>query len=293
MVLSSLSHSAVVILLTGMALCSAVLFALLVLERRRRGHIARVLEQERDLRAAQAANHELEREVRAAEREIASERMREAAGGLLNGAGQSLSVAALKLSHAFEERPRESLLEARTALGQGVEEVRAISSALRHEERSRAPLPKLLERDAERITRVGRVRASVECLGAVPRLSEAEHVLLYRSCQEALVNALRHSGTDALRVSVDARGPLAIAISDNGRGIQADRIGHAGGIAAMKRRCALIGYRAEVRTSEGTGTVCSIVRLAPGEAAAALGASYHANGHDRHRPGQRDEQDLI
>jgi signal transduction histidine kinase len=63
-----------------------------------------------------------------------------------------------------------------------------------------------------------------------------------RVLQEAITNAIKHSGCDAIAVRAglsETSGGVEISITDNGRGLQPGGAGH--GLASMRRRSAALG----------------------------------------------------
>lgn len=91
-------------------------------------------------------------------------------------------------------------------------------------------------------------RLDEELLG--PELKTA----LFRVTQEALTNALRHSGATALRLSVEHRGgEVRYAFRDNGRGLGKDGPPPGSGIPGMRERARLLGGRFELHGAPGQG----------------------------------------
>jgi signal transduction histidine kinase len=79
---------------------------------------------------------------------------------------------------------------------------------------------------------------------------------LYRVAQEALHNAARHSGSDAVTVSFRGEGPiLALTISDWGIGFDTQGAGFNGlGIVSMRQRLRTIGGTLTITAAPGRGT---------------------------------------
>lgn len=88
-----------------------------------------------------------------------------------------------------------------------------------------------------------------------PWLDAPKALHLLRVVQEALANAVRHAGATRVLLKVQAHhGGVAVAVIDDGRGIDATdaRAGH--GLANMRRRAALLGARISVGPGPGAGT---------------------------------------
>jgi signal transduction histidine kinase len=84
---------------------------------------------------------------------------------------------------------------------------------------------------------------------------------IYRIAQEAIVNALKHSGADHISVSlhVTDAGEIVLAVQDNGQGIVAGTVTPGGmGMNIMRHRAGMIGGELEIRSiqAKGTRVVC-------------------------------------
>ncbi len=81
---------------------------------------------------------------------------------------------------------------------------------------------------------------------------------VYRVAQEALQNAVKHSGAGAVRISLrcDAE-KVVLSVSDDGAGFDPRSSGRAGtyGVGGMAERAALVGGTLEVVSAPGRGTV--------------------------------------
>lgn len=97
--------------------------------------------------------------------------------------------------------------------------------------------------------------------GAVPELPLQEAMAVYRIVQEALRNAVNHSGADRVDVRLDAvEDEIRIEVRDAGSGfdLRSERLGGGLGMVTMEERARLIGGALDVDTTPGSGT---LVRL--------------------------------
>jgi signal transduction histidine kinase len=93
----------------------------------------------------------------------------------------------------------------------------------------------------------------------LPALGAQRETVIYRVAQEALHNALRHSGATAVRVSLAARRRrVVLEVSDHGRGFTPGDPPGGLGLASMRERAASAGGTLTVRSAPGEGT---LVRL--------------------------------
>ncbi len=102
------------------------------------------------------------------------------------------------------------------------------------------------------------VKARLGLVGG--ELDEVATLALYRIVQEAVGNAVRHSGVNEAIVTVEsANGAVTATIRDEGCGFElpdAEGLPREGcvGLAGMRERAALVGGSVVVRTSPGAGT---------------------------------------
>lgn len=127
------------------------------------------------------------------------------------------------------------------------------------------------------------IETSVEDLsgGAPDALPPTIRTALYRITQEAVTNAVRHSGARAIRIVIDrAPAALQLEIIDDGRAPYRLLESSSGGVSHMRTRADLIGATLGFRAGEGgRGTVVTVTLPlneevpAPANEAAAVAAS--------------------
>lgn len=92
----------------------------------------------------------------------------------------------------------------------------------------------------------------------IKALPAAQEEAMLRVAQEALHNALRHSGAEKIRVSLDKRGQGAVLrVADDGAGFDPKAIRSAGrhlGLVSMRDRSSGVGGRLTVESEPGKGT---------------------------------------
>jgi signal transduction histidine kinase len=107
------------------------------------------------------------------------------------------------------------------------------------------------------------IHFEVEVLGRPQRLNEWIHQELYRIAREAIVNAVRHSQGNSIRVQIAFRtSEISVTVRDNGNGIDARvlRSGRAGhwGLSGMKERAQRIGGELKILSRGGVGTQVTV-----------------------------------
>ncbi len=110
-----------------------------------------------------------------------------------------------------------------------------------------------LVRDLNRTTNITATAELPESLGEIPQESE---IAIYRTVQEALNNAARHSHADNLRVTLESStGWISFAVEDDGVGFTRSKVGEQTfGLIGMRDRIAAVGGNLKFRSAKGKGT---------------------------------------
>lgn len=218
----------------------------------------------------QARERELARLVEAMIGAQEQERRR-VAYDLHDGVAQSLAGLLYRLEAAgiSIEDPRS----ARDALEVGIDivrmsiaEVRGAIAALRPAELDDLGLEAALR---ARLEEIQAIELSFHSDFNGRRLPGAMEVTFYRVAQEAISNALKHSGCSRidLRLGCDGAHFITLTVADNGRGIADFPVikaaGRGVGMSAMRERMALIGGSISIGSGYGAGTGTVIVARAP------------------------------
>lgn len=200
--------------------------------------------------------HERRESTRRAVAAQESERLR-IAQELHDDVGQTLTAVVLQLARLRREAPRELETQISTASDtarDGIESIRRISQHLRPEALDDLGLPGALSSLCERLSAQSEIGIECELAHQIPSLPPEMELVIYRVAQEAVTNALRHSGAQRVMLKL-RRSPESITLSveDDGRGLPAARNGRTGGLQGMRERAALIGASLEVSGRMGGG----------------------------------------
>lgn len=100
-----------------------------------------------------------------------------------------------------------------------------------------------------------------EALGEELQLGPSEALGLFRICQEAVANALKHSGASLLSIRFLAKdGHYEVRISDDGKGFSGENgVAEHYGLENMKQRAAEIGCSLVLTSAPGQGTQVDIL----------------------------------
>jgi signal transduction histidine kinase len=186
---------------------------------------------------------------------------------LHDGIGQSLQSIKLRLkmleSHIEKGGgvTREALSELTTDVSQSIDEIRSIAMDLRPSFLKNTDFVDAIRWYAVKMQEQSGVRITVQSEDLVKVAPKAKESL-YRIYQEALSNALKHSGASAINVMLSSiNSSLLLQISDDGKGFDPARPEQRGsgiGLYTMKERVELLHGILRIESSDATGTAISI-----------------------------------
>jgi signal transduction histidine kinase len=241
--------------------------------------VLRALQDESERRALVAAEAErkrLERNLR----EAADTERRRLARELHDGLGQELTGLAM-LADGLAKQARRSQLPQDSELAKladiarhAIKSCRDIARGLSPFGAARGGLPEALRDLAERACGPPGPHVALTLnLDAPVAISREAGEHLYRIAQEALTNAIKHSGAQSVRLSLEvAATTVRLGVLDDGCGLRELLTDSPGlGLQTMRDRAAAIGARLSVARAHdrGTAVICEVPQQV---AAAALSA---------------------
>jgi signal transduction histidine kinase len=183
--------------------------------------------------------------------------------------GQSLQVikgrAQLGLNRAgASPESATEFEEISSAAGQAIQEVRAISHALRPAELDQLGLAKALEWMVEKTGATSATRFGCE-VDSVDRLPPEMEITVYRVAQEGINNVLKHANaTEAILQLQREAGAVRFSILDNGGGIVKPAHSDGQGLLNMAERVRLLGGKFDIQSAPGKGTRLTVtIPLSP------------------------------
>jgi two-component system, NarL family, sensor kinase len=184
------------------------------------------------------------------------------AGRLHDGPVQVLTAASLRLQTAahFGELTPSVADEVAAGIAEAAAELRSVMTGLIAWSASDGDLEEAAHRYVLQACAAAGVRPHVELSGIRP-LSPRHSAIAFRVLQEAIDNALRHSGTAELDVSVVCDDELALEVSDRGSGFDPSALDShdAGGLRRMRSRIEALGGALTIDTAAGVGTTVHAV----------------------------------
>ncbi|WP_329574681.1 GAF domain-containing sensor histidine kinase [Streptomyces sp. NBC_01361] len=165
--------------------------------------------------------------------------------------------AAAALVDRDPSRAKGELQHVAELAAEAADELRAAVVELRPAALDEDGLIATLRTQIQVLDRAHSAHVTFDC-GGIRALPAAQEEAVLRVAQEALHNALRHSGAEHVRVTLDKRGPGAVLrVTDDGSGFEPKAVRHAGrhlGLVSMRDRSSGVGGRLTVESEPGKGT---------------------------------------
>jgi signal transduction histidine kinase len=191
---------------------------------------------------------------RLADMAVADERRR-VARDLHDGLAQEVAFIASQSKYLAGQSGDQRLSEIAGAAERALDDARAVVGALTRA--SRVPLSASIALQAQEFARRWGLSVQLALEPGVDLAPEKEQAIL-RIVGEALSNAARHAQASTVDIRLGYRnGPLLVAVSDNGRGFdaEAERIAERGfGLRSMCERARLVGGDVRFVSTPGHGT---------------------------------------
>ncbi|GGQ80574.1 hypothetical protein GCM10010145_57930 [Streptomyces ruber] len=165
--------------------------------------------------------------------------------------------AAAALVDRDPSRAKGELQQVAALAAEAADELRAAVVELRPAALDEDGLAATLRTQVQVLDRAHSARVTFAAQG-VRALPAAQEEALLRVAQEALHNALRHSGAERVDVTLERRGGAAVLrVTDDGDGFDPQTVRRAGrhlGLVSMRDRASGVGGRLTVESAPGKGT---------------------------------------
>jgi two-component system, NarL family, sensor histidine kinase UhpB len=166
---------------------------------------------------------------------------------------QSLTGLLLRLEAARELAGE--LAEIRALANKAMQELLTLARQLRPTVLDDLGLKAALSGHVTELERQSGIDAGFESVGDVASLPAEVQTVVYRVAQEALSNAVAHSGADRLDVRLERRdGVVELTVADDGRGFTFDQAASGLGLAGMRERALLVNGDLQVESRPQVGT---------------------------------------
>ena len=186
------------------------------------------------------------------------------AGELHDGVMQQISALSLVLGTGKrqpEAEAKKTMADVQRKLIEVGTEVRQLSHNLHPPMLKDAGLPEALRGYCEEFSRVRNIPVSCHADERVKDLSRGAALAVYRIAQEAMGNAVTHGAAQHVDVRLSrSNGLVALTVTDDGKGFDANRIGGVRGLGLinMRERARQLNGRFELNSEPGRGTTVRV-----------------------------------
>lgn len=198
-----------------------------------------------------------EKELLEAQLEMQEQTMKHIAQEIHDNIGGTLSLAKLNLNTINPEKQNgavEKIGHAKELVTKAIADLRTLSKTLHQEAVLSAGLIKAVEMELKLIDKTAVFQTSLTVAGEPQPIDGQKELILFRTVQEALNNAIKHAEATAIQVEMQFEpASLSLTIRDNGKGFHLASIENdperGSGLRNMKNRTKLIG--GELTIAEG------------------------------------------
>jgi signal transduction histidine kinase len=141
-------------------------------------------------------------------------------------------------------------------------QVRFLSHSLHNDFINDGGLVRAIGQEAERLRGLGTMDVSFVKDGEEPELSRDARTVAFRLFQEAMNNALKHSGASRLQITLNGAKGFFLQLHDNGKGFDKllmDQNSSGMGLKNMPRRAALAGLECNIDSRPGQGCTFNLI----------------------------------
>jgi signal transduction histidine kinase len=211
---------------------------------------ARYLQEKAALKAA------FERELLEAQLEMQELTMKSIAQEIHDNVGQTLGLAKLNLNTLNPQKQEafaEKISSAKSLVSQAITDLRTLSRSLHSEAALSTGLSEAIATQLQQIEKAGLFQTAFSIEGPPATIDAQKELILFRAVQEALNNAVKHSGAQTIAVRLCySPSELLVEVQDDGKGWQPPVNGtvDGSGLRNMRNRAKLIGASFDIESRQ-------------------------------------------
>ncbi|WP_291783644.1 ATP-binding protein [Cecembia sp.] len=211
-------------------------------------HRQKQLQNQQKLAAVRA---EYEKTIINAEKEIRENTLTNVGRELHDNIGQLLSLAKMNLASSKPEK----VSEGKSMLNQIIKEVRTLSKSLNLDWVESITLENFIQNELEKLESAGFCKTVFDKNGEEVQLDKDKKIILIRTIQECLNNAIKHANPQAISFHMATnKDQFVIYMRDDGVGFDTSEDSSGSGMYNLKNRMTAIGGVFEIESEPGNGT---------------------------------------
>lgn len=198
-----------------------------------------------------AVRAEYEKTIINAEKEIRENTLTHVGRELHDNIGQLLSLAKMNLASSKPEK----VSEGKSMLNQIIKEVRALSKSLNLDWVESITLEDFIQNELAKLESAAFCQTQFEKKGDEIQLDKDKKIILIRTIQECLNNAIKHAQPKSISFHLETKPEhLIICIKDDGVGFDTSQVSNGSGMYNLKNRMHAIEGEFDIQSALGKGT---------------------------------------
>jgi signal transduction histidine kinase len=172
---------------------------------------------------------------------------------------QVLGLARLHLNRMQEDGDVQKIVLIDEQMGNAIADLRNLSHSLNPEVIRNTGWIKATQRLLADLEKTGTCKVSFSAEENLPVLEDEKRIILFRMIQEIVNNIIKHAKAGHIKFTASKiPGQISVAIEDDGKGFEIDKIIKGAGLQNLESRSAMIGASMFIQSKPGSGTCVTI-----------------------------------
>jgi len=172
---------------------------------------------------------------------------------------QILGLARLNLNRMEEDGDVQKIVLIDQQMGEAIADLRNLSHSLSTDVIRNTGWIKAAQRLLADLEKTGTCKVSFSAEENLPVLENEKHIILFRMIQEIINNIIKHAKAGHIKFTAGKEpGQIIVAIEDDGKGFEPDKVAKGAGLQNLESRSAAIGAKMDIESATGSGTRVTI-----------------------------------
>ena len=172
---------------------------------------------------------------------------------------QILGLARLNLNRMEEDGDVQKIVLIDQQMGEAIADLRNLSHSLSTDVIRNTGWIKAAQRLLADLEKTGTCKVSFSAEENLPVLENEKHIILFRMIQEIINNIIKHAKAGHIKFTAGKTpGQIIVAIEDDGKGFEPDKVAKGAGLQNLESRSAAIGAKMDIESATGSGTRITI-----------------------------------
>jgi len=172
---------------------------------------------------------------------------------------QVLGLARLNLNRMEEDGDVQKIVLIDQQMGEAIADLRNLSHSLSTDVIRNTGWIKAAQRLLADLEKTGTCKVTFLAEENLPVLENEKHIILFRMIQEIINNIIKHAKAGHIKFTAGKKpGQIIVAIEDDGKGFETDKVAKGAGLQNLESRSAAIGAKMDIESAAGSGTRVTI-----------------------------------